>query len=77
MALKDFSMGKFQRRIKRDEIDVHKSNEHYFLEIHAEPYFDIFRSFETLDELLNHLKKYPIENKNKIIKEIRKNDRLK
>lgn len=74
---KDFSMNRFVRKIKRSEIDVHTSDEHYFLEIHSHPYFDIFRSFNTLPELLNHLKKYPIENKSKIISEIRRLDRLK
>jgi len=64
-------MAKFPRKIKRDEIDINKSDNHYFLDIHAQQYFDIFRIFDSLDELINHLKKYPLENKNKIISEIR------
>jgi len=74
---KDFSMKNFPRKIERDEIDVHKSDKHYFLEIHAPPYFDIFRSFDSLINLIAHLKLYPIKNKQKIIKEIIKNNKIK
>lgn len=63
-------------KIKKSEIDVHKSGNHYFLEINSKNY-DVFRSFDTLDELIRTLRKYPIENREKVIAEIKRLDRLK
>jgi len=53
--------------IKKSEIDVIKSREHYFLE----------RSFDSLEQLIAHLRQYPILNKQKVISEIRRLDRLR
>ena len=60
--------------IKREEIKVHKSDNHYFLEIDS-PGYDIFRSFDTLDDLIKHLMKYPIKAMDELIKEIKRNDK--
>ena len=60
--------------IKREEISITKSDNHYFLEI-SNNYYDIYRSFDNLDDLIKHLKKYPIENKEKVITEIKLRNR--
>lgn len=61
--------------IKREEITIHKSPRgHYFLDISNVEY-DIYKAFNKLDDLIRELMKYPIENKDKLIKEIKENDK--
>ena len=58
--------------IKRENIQIVKANRiraRIYLSIVNKEY-DIFRAFENLNLLIEHLKKYPIENKESIIKEI-------
>ena len=56
--------------IKRQAISVTKGAKHFFLEI-TDDFYDIFKAFPTLDDLIKELKKYPIEDKDKLIAELR------
>ena len=58
--------------IKKENIDIYKAdrkNSRFYLSIVNKEY-NIFRAFKTINELIGHLKKYPIENKEEVLKQI-------
>ncbi|MEK6879820.1 MAG: hypothetical protein AABY22_09450 [Nanoarchaeota archaeon] len=59
-----------ENKIKREAISVRKVATHYFLEI-TDEFYDILKAFPTIDDLIKELKKYPIENRGKLITEIK------
>ena len=57
------------KKVKKEDINIVKSEKSYFLDIHNKE-VDIYRVFNTIEELINHLNFYEIEGKEEIIKEI-------